>query len=159
MTDNILRGGCHCGALEIEMHTALATGRLPVRACQCTFCRHHGAVSTADPAGHVIFRVREPDQLSTYRFALKLADYLVCRRCGVYVGALMPNSANDSAGGSTGALAVVSVNSLAERAQFVAPQAMDYEGESTEQRVKRRRERWMPARIEMAARRAPGGAA
>lgn len=140
MTEHILRGGCHCGSLEIEMHTELPTERLPVRTCQCSFCRQHGTVSTSDPAGRVVFRVRDAQALSSYRFGLKLADFLICRRCGVNLGAFMPDA---------GGLAVVNVNALAERARFAAPQPMSYEGESVEQRLARRRQRWMPARIEV----------
>src|SRR5262245_47272765 len=140
MGGQILRGGCHCGALEIEFHSELAPERIGVRACQCPFCRLHGALSIADPMGRVIFLARRPDALVRYRFGLKLADFLICRECGGYVGAFMP--------GDTDGLAVVNVNALADRDRFGAPQAMTYDGETVEQRLERRRQRWMPARLE-----------
>lgn len=145
MAANILRGGCHCGALEVEFQTDLATGDIGVRACQCSFCRMHGALSISDPKGAVTFRARESEALVRYRFGLKLADFLLCRRCGGYVGAFM------SEDGERG-LAVVNINAFAERDRFRAPQAMTYDAESVEQRLARRNERWMPARVETARR-------
>ena len=50
-----------------------------------------------DPRGRVSIRVREPEQLSRYRFALAMADFLVCRRCGVYLAAVIPANHKDGA--------------------------------------------------------------
>src|SRR5688572_18730319 len=54
-TPVIHRGGCHCGNLRYTLTTALAVTQLPLRACQCSFCRHHGALSTSDPGGTLRF--------------------------------------------------------------------------------------------------------
>ena len=48
----ILHGGCHCGALRVEFETR-APEELPLRECQCTFCRRHGALNTVDANGRV----------------------------------------------------------------------------------------------------------
>lgn len=144
MAAHTLRGGCHCGALEVEFHTDLATADIGVRACQCPFCRLHGALSASDPKGEVTFRARESDALVRYRFGLKLADFLLCKRCGGYVGAFM---IEDGRG-----LAVVNINVFGERDRFRVAEGMTYDGESVEQRLVRRRERWMPARVEIGAR-------
>lgn len=144
MPAHVLRGGCHCGALEIEFHTELATSDIGVRACQCPFCRLHGALSASDPKGEVTFRVREGGALVRYRFGLKLADFLLCNRCGGYVGAYM---VEDDRG-----YAVVNINAFADRDRFRPAQPMSYDGENVEQRLARRRERWMPARLETATR-------
>ena len=47
-----LRGGCHCGNLKVAFETSLDPSILQLRACQCSFCRRHGAVTTSDPGGH-----------------------------------------------------------------------------------------------------------
>lgn len=143
MTANVLRGGCHCGALEVEFHSEHPPEEIAVRACQCAFCRVHAALSISDPAGRVIFRVRRPGALVRYRFGLRLADFLICRECGAYVGAFMP--------GESDGLAVVNINTFAERDRFGPVQPMTYDGETIEQRLERRRQRWMPARVEMHA--------
>ena len=132
------RGGCHCGNLRYVLETTLAAEALPLRACQCTFCRLHGARSTSDPAGRIRFELRDPALLTRYRFGLRTADFLVCARCGVYVGALMQD------GGAQ--YAIVNANTLdavAKLTQDARP--MDYDGEDEAQRLARRRQRWSPA--------------
>ena len=67
------RGRCHCGALGFEYRTEKPPGEWPVRACQCSFCRKHGAVCTSDPAGSVRFMHEDPTLLARYRFAVSAA--------------------------------------------------------------------------------------
>ena len=128
-------GGCHCGALRYALATALPPGQLPLRACQCAFCRKHGALSTSDPAGSVRFELKaEPIR---YRFGLKTADFLVCARCGVYVGATFED------GGK--AWAVLNANTLDDAAALTQPPAaMSYDGEDEASRMARRKARWTP---------------
>jgi hypothetical protein len=131
-------GGCHCGNLRYALETPLALTQLPLRTCQCSFCRHHGARSTSDPAGRIRFEVQDAAQLTRYRFGLRTADFLICARCGIYVGALM------RADGAQ--WAIVNANALDEAAQLTQqPQPMDYEGEDESARQSRRRARWSPA--------------
>ena len=81
------QGGCHCGALGFSFHTALPVTRWSVRACGCGFCRAHDAQTTSDTSGRLTFHLSRDDSLQRYRFGLKTADFLVCRSCGVYIGA------------------------------------------------------------------------
>ena len=90
----------------------------------------------------LIFRVTDREALVRYRFGLKLSDFLICARCGSYVGVYM-----DDPGG---ALGVLNLNVLKDRSRFSAPTSMDYEGESVTERLQRRRQRWTPARLEFA---------
>ena len=130
-------GGCHCGNLRFEFETALAAEALPLRACQCTFCRRHGALSTSDPAGQIRLKVAEPELLQRYRFGLGITDFLICRRCGIYLMAMM-----DIDGGR---YAVLSANALECRAAMTSPVApMEYGGEDQAARLARRKQRWTP---------------
>jgi hypothetical protein len=136
-----LRGGCHCGNLKLTLETSLDPVRLPLRACQCSFCRRHGGVTTSDPAGQLVIEVRDPAQLQRYRFALGITDFLICRTCGAYVAATM------EAGGRT--LGVVNVNAIDEREPFArAPEPMQYGAETIEDREARREKVWMPVRVQ-----------
>jgi len=131
-------GGCHCGNLRYVLTTALTLTQLPLRACQCSFCRLHGARSTSDPAGRIRFEVRHANQLTHYRFGLRTADFLICSACGIYVGALMREG--------DAQWAIINANTLDEVAQLTQGLApMDYEGESEAQRLARRLQRWSPA--------------
>lgn len=130
-------GACHCGAIEYAFETARGPRSWDVRACQCSFCRGHGAIVTSDPAGTARFAYVHPDRLRRYRFGLRTADYLLCRECGMYVGAVMLTGA--------GAVAIVNLNLLRERPRGLAsPRAVNRAGESLEDRRARRRTQWTP---------------
>ena len=129
-------GGCHCGALNVTFETTVAPASLQRRADQCSFCRAHAAITMSDPNGALRFDAK-PDALVRYRFGLKSADFLICARCGVYVGAVFAEG-EDMWG-------IVNANALHERDLFTSPvQPVDYDGESPSARGDRRKERWTP---------------
>jgi hypothetical protein len=135
-----MTGRCHCGNVEVEFETALAPAALSLRACQCTFCRQHGVRATSDPLGRLRFRVREPAALSRYAFGLKLADMLVCSRCGVYVGAVMT-----AQGRTVGTLNANCLDLPGALTQEAVP--MNFDAETPEQRTARRLAGWTPAEL------------
>lgn len=134
----VFHGSCHCGALGFEFSTAVAAGDLPLRACQCSFCRRHQTRATADPQGQMTFTVRDPAALQRYEFGLKTAAYLLCRNCGCCVGAV--------ATGPDGERALVNVNCFADQASFAGrePTPMTYDQETAAARRARRQNTWTP---------------
>jgi hypothetical protein len=131
-------GGCHCGNIQVRLRLSRDPADTPLRACACGFCRRHNARATADPAGLLELRARDWSLVEPYRFGSGTADYILCRRCGVYVAALCETRA--------GLRAVVNVNCLADRAGFTrAPEVFDFDGETVEARLSRRATNWMPA--------------
>lgn len=135
----MLAGACHCGNLSLRFETALDPAAFPLRACQCSFCRSHGVVSTSDPAGRVSVRAEDGSLVQCYRFGLGITDFLVCRRCGVYVLALAEMEG--------ACYAVLNANVLAQRAGMRGPvYPMDYDAETVEIRRARRKARWTPVR-------------
>lgn len=128
-------GGCHCGNLTVRFESDRAPSELGVRTDSCSFCKKHLVRSTSDPAGALHFGAADPSLVERYRFGTRTADFLVCRRCGVYVGACMDD-----------ALGVVNVNVLDGRDEFLALplKVADLDGESLEERLARRRARWTP---------------
>ena len=131
-------GGCHCGGLTWTLRSALAPEGLPARACQCGFCTRHGALTTSDPTGELRFASADPALVLRYRFATGSAEFLVCRRCGVYCGALMAE------GGRW--YGIANLNTLEGRERLApAVQPFDYEGETEAARRARRSARWTPA--------------
>lgn len=92
-----------------------------------------------DPTGSVEFRVA-PQHLLRYRFGLGITDYLLCARCGVYVGAVMPDDG--------GPIGIVNVNALNIRDTFdPTPPLHHYDGEDEARRRARRRKFWMKASV------------
>jgi len=135
-----LRGGCHCGNIGVELETVLHPGALELRACQCSFCRKHGARTASDPAGRLRVSVRDPELLVRYRFALGITDFLLCKSCGTYVAATM-----QAAAGPRGTL---NVNVLDEREAFMrTAEPVNYFRENVEQRMSRRLMAWMPVEV------------
>lgn len=131
-------GGCHCGTLRTRLRLSKPPAENPLRACGCAFCRANQTRTVADPDG--LFEVWATDWalVEPYRFGSRTADYLVCKRCGIYIGAVCETAA--------GLRAVVNTNALDDRGAFTqATTATDYEGETTEERLARRAVRWMPA--------------
>ena len=132
-------GGCHCGALRLTFETSRAPAEIQRRACQCSFCRAHGAVTMSDPDG--VMRIdAKADALVRYRFGLKTADFLICSRCGIYVGAVYED-ADD-------AWAIVNSNAMHERDAFSAEiEKIIYDGETPGSRGARRKAKWTPLHV------------
>ena len=132
---------CHCGTLTARYQTAIEPSCWAMRACQCSFCRSHGALSTSDPAGLLTFQSSDPTRIQRYRFGGRTADFLICCECGVYVGVQI---ATDK--GRFGVLNVLSLLPLI--AGVPAAEPMDYSAERAEARRLRRETRWTPLSAE-----------
>ena len=130
-------GFCHCGAIGFRYATAVVPAQWSVRACQCSFCLAHAALTTSDPDGSVQFIFDSPAALHRYRFGLHSADFLLCRNCGVYIGASIDSG-----------FAIVNLRALRDLPRGLPePQAMVYEAESLEARMARREARWTPVTV------------
>jgi hypothetical protein len=137
----ILHGRCHCGGVEAAFSLGRPVDDVAVRACQCGFCRRHGAATATDPTGHLTLRSAQP--LTRYRFGSGATDMLLCPVCGAYVAAVIQADGR--------LLATVNVNALAmaplsER----TPQPADYTGEDAVSRLARRVRMWTPTTLEEA---------
>ena len=130
-------GQCFCGSIGYEYQTAIAPPDWSIRACQCAFCRAHDALSTSDSAGTLLFTAANPDNLQRYRFAMRTADFLLCRECGVYIGAVIETD--------SGRYGIINTHSLASIPADIADVApITYDSEDKQGRVGRRETRWTP---------------
>jgi|HubBroStandDraft_4_1064222.scaffolds.fasta_scaffold1021677_2 hypothetical protein len=133
-------GGCHCGNIGVRLQLSRPPEFMPLRSCACSFCRSHGTRTVSDRDGCVEIAASDWSLVERYQFGSRTADYLLCRRCGVYVGAVCETG--------SGLRAVVNVNCLSDRAAFTqTPAAPDYDGEATDARLDRRATNWMPAHV------------
>lgn len=132
----MLHGSCHCGALTVELATARSLDALPVRTCGCTFCRKHRPRYTSDPTGQL--RIRGAAAANPYRFGLQLADFLICRTCGVFVAAYEPAGRG-----------VINIEALARADEFTSsPLPLTiYDTEDVAARTARRAANWTPATL------------
>jgi len=130
-----IEGGCHCGNLSFVFEIAKPLEELGLRACQCSFCRAHNARTTSDPNG--AFRLSVMDEGKLSRFGLKTADFLICKQCGVFVGALM------TADGKSWITVNANAFTPPPPADFpIAPN--DYGAEDEAGRIARRKAKWTP---------------
>src|SRR6185369_7471414 len=103
-------GGCHCGNISVRLRLSLPPAEVALRSCSCGFCRAHGTRTVSDRNGAAEIDAEDWSLVERYRFGSRTADYMLCRRCGVYVGAVCETS--------SGLRAVVNVNCLDDRALF-----------------------------------------
>jgi hypothetical protein len=78
-----------------------------------------------------------PSALHRYQFGLRTADFLLCRSCGAYIGAMMRSE--------LGGFGIVNVRVLRSVVgQLPEAMPMDYEAEELTERLARRESRWTP---------------
>ncbi len=132
------RGGCHCGNLRLVLRLTETPEEVRLRACQCAFCRAHATRTTSDPDGAVEIWAADWSLVEPYRFGTGTAEFLICRRCGVYIGAFCDTP--------SGPRAVINTNALDDRARFAGePTPYDHDGEALADRPARRAANWTPA--------------
>lgn len=103
-TSIALHGGCHCGAVAVALHTELPPATTSPRACDCGFCRAHGASWLSDPDGRLVVRSAGPDRLRAYRQGSRAARFLLCGDCGVLVAVVFEEDGRRYAAVNTGCL-------------------------------------------------------
>ena len=77
------RGGCHCGRLAYEARLTQPLSTYAPRACDCSFCRKHGAAWISDADGDLTLRVR--GDVVRYRQGSGQAEFIACPHCAVVV--------------------------------------------------------------------------
>ena len=134
MTSKTYSGGCHCGAIVYRLHWPLP-GDPPVRTCGCTFCVERGAVYAAHPEATLAVTIADGEKLGRYRFGTGTADFCFCARCGSYVFVL--STIDDRA------YAGINVRTLREFPIPAKIEVRNFEGETEEGRLARRRRTWI----------------
>ncbi|MDR0184531.1 GFA family protein [Lysobacter arvi] len=78
-----LHGGCHCGRIALDVVLSKPASEYTPRACDCSFCRKHGAAWLSDAGGSL--RVRLRGEPVVYRQGSAQADFIACAHCAVLV--------------------------------------------------------------------------
>ncbi|HEX4302574.1 MAG TPA: hypothetical protein VHZ78_07260 [Rhizomicrobium sp.] len=137
MAKHDFEGRCHCGNISYVFAASAGLDALGLRACQCSFCRAHGARTTSDPSGTIAIRVADRGRLQLYRFGLGTADFLICRECGVFIGAMM-----EDAGRRYFTVNASSFRPVPPPGAFESPH--DFGAEDAAGRIARRKAKWTP---------------
>jgi hypothetical protein len=81
-----LSGSCHCGNIQAQLSTHMDPASIHPRACDCSFCRKHGAAYISDPSGKLTIKQSSAGTLHRYRQGTETADFIICKNCGVLIG-------------------------------------------------------------------------
>ena len=134
-------GGCHCGEIRIVLESEIDPRQIKVRACQCSFCRKHGARAISDPHGMLTIQIADEASIMRYEFAHRTAEFLLCRGCGVYVAAVTHGPGERRA--------IAQLNAITNDKSFGVAVAVDYCDETPAERIDRRYKVWMPVSIKV----------
>ena len=127
-------GGCYCGNIQLTVTLSREPSAYAPRACDCDFCRKHGAAYVSDPQGVLRIQINHAAEVSRFRQGSNTAEMLLCRTCGVLVGAVFRD-----AGGLFGTL---NAQALDCRAAFGAEQSVSPKLLPPQQKVQRWRDLW-----------------
>ncbi len=129
-------GRCRCGNIRFEFESGAPRSELPVRVCRCAFCVPHGARYTSDPAGAVHVEIDDGALVQRYAFGHRTAEFILCRRCGCVP---LATSVIDEK-----TYAIININVTDDPDAFSRPPAaFDYDGETVDRRLTRRKENWI----------------
>lgn len=130
-----LQGGCHCGQLRMEFATTQEPAATHPRACDCAFCRKHGAAYVSDPQGRLSVTARDAQAMVRYRQGSNTADFLLCGRCGVLVAVVFEHE-----GRRYGA---ANASALDEAQGFAEPVTASPQWLSADEKAARWRDYWV----------------
>ena len=131
----VVEGRCHCGNVALRLETQRSADDLNPRVCSCRFCQMHGAVYVADSKGAAVIDIAEPAAVIRYRFGEKTTDYLICRKCGSFIGAVLVEEGD--------CYSALNLN-LTNQRELSAGEGAAWRGQSPKERIAWRIARWTP---------------
>jgi hypothetical protein len=129
-------GGCHCGNIRVEVELIAAPDICHPRACDCDFCRKHGAAYISDPNGSLTLRIKHAGDSATYHQGSGQAEFILCRTCGVLVAVLLRSN--------VGLHGAVNVKALEGFERFAAERPVSPKKLSGSEKVQRWQDVWFP---------------
>jgi len=131
-----IHGQCHCGNITVEVGLPKPPQSYSPRVCDCDFCRKHGAAYLSDIDGSLNFTITGQTQAAPYRQGSGVAEFIICRQCGVLVGAFHVDGSRT--------LGVVNVRALDGVGAFGQAQPISPKTLTAAQKIERWRTLWFP---------------
>ena len=133
-------GSCHCGSVQVSLDIPTEAEAITPRACQCTFCRKNGINWYSDACGQLFIHYDAAQKPIYYRFGMKIADFIICARCGVCLAAIEKEGDQ--------ARAVINLNCLDyDKDWSESSIPTDFGQDNPEDRMDRHQKNWMPVQI------------
>jgi len=134
--NHIYNGSCHCGNISFEFSTNKSIEEFAPRICSCSFCLRHGGRYISDPDGRLEISCKDNAQLNRYQFGHKTADFILCKNCGVFIGAICTIDERD--------YAVINIKTMLNYDFSDNATSNDYDSENQGSRLERRAKNWIP---------------
>lgn len=131
---HIIQGGCHCGNISYVAEMSNEPSTYKPRACDCKLCKSHGALYASDKNGTLTITIKDEEKLSKYRQGSRIADFIICKICGVMTGVCY--NENGLIYGS------INIRSAQEYSAFGESQAAHLTQLTNEERIKRWKDIW-----------------
>lgn len=132
-----VKGSCYCANIVVDLNLSNPPESYNPRACDCYFCRKHGASYLSDPAGTLCISVKDMQALGNYRQGGDgIASFLHCLTCGVLIGVMYQNEADGKTFGAINSLIID------ESTHFGAPVSASPKKLSNDEKIKRWKEVW-----------------
>ena len=98
--------------------------------------------SLSDSEGRLEMRVQDETQLNRYHFGMNMVDFLICKNCGNYIGAVQQVDGQ--------LFGIINANLTDNRGkQFGEANHAFFEQETGEERSARRKDVWTPATLKI----------
>lgn len=136
-----IHGGCHCRALRFDLAWPADTGAevvVPSRKCGCSFCTRFDGSWTSHPEAKLEITQAVEHPPIRYQFGTKTADFIICSHCGMTPLVVCSLDGVE--------YAVVNTNTFDESEEpgyRLSYATTDFEGEETQERLARRKARWI----------------
>lgn len=132
----LISGQCQCGNISFVLNWSPEPTEIPARACSCSFCTAHSGVWTSSPLAKLVVQIDDSASVTRHTFATGTAEFHICTKCGDVP--LVTSQIDDCL------YAVVNVNALqGVPAALLKHETASFDGEGVEQRLDRRRQRWI----------------
>ncbi|MCB1859545.1 MAG: aldehyde-activating protein [Gammaproteobacteria bacterium] len=129
-------GGCYCGNITYAAELADSPRSYTTRTCDCDFCTAHGASYVSDSKGKLALEIKSEKETSRFRQGSGIVDFLICRNCGVVVGACYEE----------GGILYGAINSKSVRKKLAFGESISVSPKklNDSEKVKRWKEIWFP---------------
>ena len=131
---NIIQGGCHCGNISYVAEFPKQLSVYNPRACDCKFCSSHAAAYASDRRGSLRIKIINDLEVSKYRQGSRIADFLICKKCGIMTGVCYEESGR--------IYGSINIRSTSEYDAFGDSQSLHLTQSSDEARIKRWKDNW-----------------
>ncbi len=135
LCENSMHLNCKCGNIDIEWDTKVSP--LVARKCGCEYCTQQNGEFVSDADSTVSYKIRDSSLHKIVRNGSGTADFHECKSCGV----VLVTSEIENV-----LYSVINAKALSLKDYTLDPKVKNYNGESVDERLSRRKKNWCRAK-------------